>query len=293
MQTDGESVWLVQQVSKCRHDPSQRASIRSQVGGIDLNRTESRARRRALLMTSIVIKLVVVALLMGTSAYAALGVANSAQAQGSGCTRDTECKGDRVCEAGQCVAPALSLGSTLGPEDSSYQTTDPAIGDDAAPSTTESATSDPSTQDEKVADGAVAAQPTAPMKAYDVTLSLGYVSPPGSLSGGSVFVGLTAAAGFLLRPGHALQAVGGVDLWETGTQQLVMGAAYKQGDSNAYLQAVVAAVRAFGNFGDAVGFHARLNAVFGMGGGWTLGIGHSITEYGGDPLYSFHYSLGF
>ncbi len=36
-------------------------------------------------------------------------------AQASGCTKDTDCKGDRICEAGTCVAPGVSASSLLPP----------------------------------------------------------------------------------------------------------------------------------------------------------------------------------
>ena len=40
-----------------------------------------------------------------TSLGAAPGLAAPVAAPSPGCTTDTQCKGDRVCERGQCVAP--------------------------------------------------------------------------------------------------------------------------------------------------------------------------------------------
>ena len=44
------------------------------------------------------------------------GGANAAPPTNGGCSYDTQCKGDRVCEAGQCVSPPAAAPGAVAPE---------------------------------------------------------------------------------------------------------------------------------------------------------------------------------
>ena len=53
----------------------------------------------------------------GSSGDAAIDAATPDQAASSGCSKDTDCKGDRVCVKGQCVAPQVSDAGTACAKD--------------------------------------------------------------------------------------------------------------------------------------------------------------------------------
>ena len=78
------------------------------------------------------------------SACAVLASSCSDERSSGGCEEDTDCKGDRVCEDGDCVEPGSVSGDDgpfAGSSGSSSEGSTSGIGDDGGASTTSGTTS--------------------------------------------------------------------------------------------------------------------------------------------------------
>jgi hypothetical protein len=224
-----------------------------------------------------------------------------AQEEEVGCTRDVDCKGERICEAGACVYPTEPMSTPVESAPQALPATPPA---QPMVTTPVPATTPSPTQAQPVIVGTTtrAAAPsdvveeTDPEKRvlapHDFTLRIGYSMAAGAIPNG----GLLAVGARMGESRHILQGAVGVDsFFNGGGVQLVYGGAYREDhkDGQGFSRILIGAATAFGGGMSATGLALRGDLLFATSKHSFMGFGSGGTVIGGGSLWTVNGLLGF
>ena len=239
-------------------------------------------------------KIVVVLLVVWTSP--------SFAQQLSGCGKDTDCKGDRICVDGKCVSPTSGTATT--PPETGTTTTPPATGTTTTPpatgtTTTPPATGTATTQPPPAPTGVPVGGPywKRPKGPFDAQLTVGLYGTYDNFVGGGE---LLAAAGIDLGDSKALQVVGSINVLYPGAFNGVLGAGYRWKrhetiDDVAFARIAVGALIMPNPFGTALGLQIRgdvLGPIFGSPNLFALTTALNLFEAGGQFGATVQFSFG-
>ena len=239
-----------------------------------------------------------------------------ASAQAVGCGRDTDCKGDRICDAGKCVSPERS---TPPPVVASEAVAAPTA--EPRPQLIPTATVAPARLEPRACavDGecgagrmcyrgrcvpraALAAaptkpppvpspQPAKPWGTVDAFAYLAYHAPDVDLGAGSFGLGGVVGLGFRVANAVALQLVGAGDAYFEGGGRVAVGGGLKS-DTFAGGAGRIAGLAAFQVAGGDPTFQMRADLLFPIGNTLDFGLGFGLLALGSDN-YVYSFAIGF